>query len=138
MTGGANAPLDVTALETIGRRAHAHWLVDEWRFRPDGISPRVLELGLDSRQYTESVEHVRVDVRWFEDSAYSFHYVEERDEGVWECRFDQHAKPDAPAVHYHPPPTAGDAEPSPLKADHHLGVCFEVLAFIEDRTASLD
>lgn len=138
MTGGADAPLDVTALETMGRRARVHWLVDEWRFRPDAISPRMLELALDARQYPESVGHARLDARWFEDGAYSFHYVEDRDDGAWECRFDNHAKPDVPAAHYHPPPDAGDAEPSPLESDHHLGVCFEVLSFVDERVESFD
>lgn len=113
-------------------------MVDEWRFRPDAISPRVLAVTLDERQYPERVTGVRLDIRWFVDGAYSFHYVECHEIDGWECRFDRHSKPDAPTAHSHPPPEASGTEPSPIDADHHLGVCFEVLAFVEERVDSFD
>lgn len=140
MTGDdlAGGPLDVATLEVLGRRARSHPLVSGWRFRPDGISPWMLELQLDIDRYPDDVTDARVDVRWYEDGAYTVHYLETRADGRWQCRWDRHPKPDAPSTHFHPPPDAASVvEPSTLGASHHLDVLFAVLEWIEGRIQEL-
>lgn len=131
---GTGGPLDVNTLRTMARRARSHDLVVQWRFRPDTISPRVLELQLDVERYPDAIEAVRVDVRWFEDGTYTIHYLETGPDHEWQCRWDRHPKPEAPEAHFHPPPAAGPAiEPSPVDAAHPLGVLFGVLEWLGDR-----
>lgn len=140
MTGDVvpGGPLDVATLEVVGRRAVAHQLVSRWRFRPDAISPRWLELQLDAGQYPDAVTAARLEVRWFEHGDYTVHYLETRGDDAWQCRWDRHPKPGAPTAHFHPPPDAAAAvEPSPLGASHHLDVAFGVLAWVEQRLQQL-
>ena len=136
--GHTSGPLDVSTLELIAKRAVTHPLVAEWAFQPDAMSPRRLELSLDVRQYPSSVAAARLDVRWFEGGDYTVHYLETRDDEVWQCRWDRHPKPGAPTAHFHPPPdAASDVEPSQLQATHHLGVLFGVLDWITERIEGL-
>ena len=128
-----SGPLDVETLEVLARRATTHPLVAEWAFRPDSISPRVLEFELDDARYPESVTEVRLDVRWFVGGDYTVHYLEHRDGERWQCRWDRHPKPDAPRAHFHPPPDASGVDPSPLEAAHHLDVLFGVLEWVTGR-----
>ena len=131
-------PLDPVVLEAVGRRTESHPLVDGWVFQPDAMSPRRLELRLDVDQYPTSITAARLDIRWFENGDYAFHYVERRDDDRWQCRWDRHPKPDAPRTHFHPPPdTSSDVEPSEIEASHHLGVSFSVLDRIDERVRSL-
>lgn len=98
------------------------------------MSPRYLELQLDASQCPASVTAARLDIRWYEGDEYSVHYLESWENDGWQCRWDRHPKPDAPAAHFHPPPTASAAvEESDIDADHHLGVLFAVLDRVEVR-----
>lgn len=134
----SGGPLDIATLEVIGRRATSHPLVARWRFRPDGISPRVLVLELDIGQYPDEVKEARLDVRWFEDGAYTVQYLENRVDDVWQCRWDRHPKPEAPMAHFHPPPDAGvDIDPSMVKVSHPLDVLFSVLEWPGERVQQL-
>lgn len=141
MTGRDEAPsgpLDVPTLEVLAQRAATHPLVSKWEFRPDTISPRVLEIRLDGTQYPSAVNEIRVDVRWFVGGDYTVHYLEVRKDGTWQCRWDRHPKPEAPRKHYHPPPEASSTvEPSPFESGHHLDILFAVLEWIEDRVQTL-
>ncbi|MEF8826396.1 MAG: hypothetical protein V5A27_08685 [Halapricum sp.] len=130
----ASGPLDVSTLEGLAGRATTHPLVTDATFEPDSISPRVLAIHLDSEQYPDPISEVRLDIRWLEGGDYSMHYVEVDPEGMWQCRWDRHPKPDAPYEHVHPPPDARSAvEPSPINGDNHLAVLFAVLGWIEER-----
>jgi hypothetical protein len=134
----SGGPLDVPTLEVIAQRAGTHPLVDGWAFQPDAMSPRRLELSLDEDQYSSSVDEARLDIRWFEGGDYTVHYLETRDDDVWQCRWDRHPKPGEPTAHFHPPPdAASDVEPSTLQATHHLGVLFGVLDWITERIEQL-
>ncbi|MFU8869954.1 hypothetical protein, partial [Natronococcus sp.] len=126
-----SGPLDVAALEVIARRATSHPLVSDWAFRPDSISPRVLEIRLDGAQYPDTVRDVRLDVRWFVGGDYTVHYREISENETWQCRWDRHPKPEAPRTHFHLPPDADSpAEPSPIESETHLGVLFFVLEWV--------
>ena len=128
--------LDVTALQTMGRRADSHPLVESWQFRPDSLSPRHLEIQLDPSAYPAGVTDARLDVRWFTTDDYSLHYIETRGDDSYQCRWDRHPKPDASRIHFHPPPDAGTAEDSSLNV-HHLDVLFSVLDWISERVERL-
>jgi hypothetical protein len=134
VAGGAR--LDRTTMQTLGRRAETHPLVDSWRFEPDRLSPRSLAISLDSTAYPDVVDTVRIDVHWFVTGDYYFHYVENRGASHFQCRWDRHPKTDAPRNHVHPPPDASGVEPSPL-GDHHLGVLFTVLDWVTERVEGL-
>lgn len=132
------APLDVPTLDVMARRAVSHAYVDEWVFHPDRLSPRRLVLRIDAGRYPTEVTAVRIDLGWFENGDYTVHYREARATDTWECRWDRHPKPGGPETHFHPPPDAAAAvEPSSLDADHHLGVLFDVLDWVEDRALAL-
>jgi hypothetical protein len=134
----SGGPVDVPTLEVIAQRAGTHPLVDGWAFQPDAMSPRRLELYLDEDQYSSSVDEARLDIRWFEGGDYTVHYLETRDDDVWQCRWDRHPKPGEPTAHFHPPPdAASDVEPTTLQATHHLGVLFGVLDWITERIEQL-
>ena len=128
--------LDVTVLQTMGRRANSHPLVASWQCRPDSLSPRHMEIQLDLSAYPAGVTEARFDVRWFTTDDYSLHYVEMRDNGSYQCRWDRHPKPDVSRTHFHPPPDAGTAEGSSLSL-HHLDVLFTVLDWVSERVEQL-
>jgi hypothetical protein len=128
--------LDRTTMQTLGRRAETHPLVDSWRFEPDRLSPRSLVIGLDSTAYPDAVDTARIDVHWFVTGDYYVHYVETRGGSRFQCRWDRHLKTDAPRSHFHPPPDASGVDPSPL-GDHHLEVLFAVLDWVSDRVETL-
>jgi len=131
-------PLDVATLEVLGRRAGTHGLVEGWELQPDGISPRHLEIRLDPNQYPATVDAARLDVAWYEGGEYTVHYLESREGGAWQCRWDRHPKPEAPRAHFHSPPDAApEPDPSPLDDEHHLGVLFDVLDWVAERVGTL-
>lgn len=128
--------LDPTTLRTMGRRAGSSPLVDSWRFEPDSVSPRHLELQLDASHYPAAVDEARLEVHWFTTDDYYLHYLETRGDDHYQCRWDRHPKTDAPRTHFHPPPEAGPAEASSL-GSHHLEVLFAVLDWISERIEGL-
>jgi hypothetical protein len=132
----ATGRLDIPTLRTLARRAESHPLVDGWTFDPSSVSPRLLRLRLALNAYPSDVTAARIDIRWFSTGDYSFHYLETRAADSYQCRWDRHPKPTAPRAHFHPPPDAGDAEPSSL-APHHLDALFTVLDWVSDRVEGL-
>jgi len=132
-TGGR---LDRTTMRALGRRAVTHPLVDGWRFEPDDLSPRLLRIALDADAYPDAVEAARIDVHWFVTDEYYIHYLETRGDSRYQCRWDRHPKTNAPMTHFHPPPDAGDPEPT-SPGDHHLAVLFTVLDWVSDRVKTL-
>ncbi|PGF15022.1 hypothetical protein CP556_02025 [Natrinema sp. CBA1119] len=135
---GPSGPLDVPTLEVLAQRTATHSLVSNWEFRPDSLSPRVLELRLDETRYPAAVSESRFDVRWFVGGDYTIQYLETHEDRTWQCRWDRHPKPTAPREHYHPPPDASSpVESSSLELAHHLGVLFSVLERLENRIREL-
>jgi len=128
--------LDHPTLQTIGRRAQSHPLVDSWKFVPDSLSPRSLEITLRPAVYPQPVETARIDIHWFVTGDYYFHYFEDRNDTTYQCRWDRHPKTDAPRAHFHPPPDAGAATDSSV-GTHPLGVLFAVLDWVGERVDQL-
>lgn len=126
--------LDVPTLQTLAQRAATHPLVDHWTFDPSSVSPRRLQLHLTASVYPADVTAARIDIRWFVTDDYSFHYREEHEGEAdpYQCRWDRHPKTTAPRTHFHPPPDAGNVEPSSLDP-HHLDVLFTVLDWVSER-----
>lgn len=137
----SGGPLDVATLEVLARRGDTHPLVEGWAFQPDAVSPRRLELTLDDDQYPPVVETARLDVRWFEGGGYAIHYLESRDDEVWQCRWDRHPEPGEPDEHVHPPPDAtsvvGPSDFQRTARTHHLAVLFGVLDWVTERVKRL-
>lgn len=132
----SGARLDRTTMQTLGRRAETHSLVDSWRFEPDRLSPRSLVISFESTAYPDAVGSARIDIHWFVTNDYYVHYVEDRGASRFQCRWDRHPKTNAPRCHFHPPPDASGVEPSPL-SDHHLEVLFTVLDWVSERVETL-
>ena len=136
---GGDSPqgrLDSTTLRTMGSRAESHPLVESWQFQPNSLSPRQLELQLDSSAYPSDVAEARLEIHWFVTDDYYLHYIETRGDEYYQCRWDRHPKTDAPRTHFHPPPDAGAAEESPLNP-HHLDILFTVLDWVRERVHHL-
>ena len=128
--------LDQPTLQTVGRRAQSHPLVDSWTFVPDALSPRSLKITLRPDVYPQAVETARIDVHWFVTGDYYFHYIEDWMDRTYQCRWDRHPKADAPRAHFHPPPDAGTATDSPV-GTHPLAVLFAVLDWVNERVDQL-
>ena len=130
--------LDVPTLRTLAQRARAHPLVEEYVFDPSSLSPRLLQLHLRSSAYPAWVVAARLDIRWFVTNDYSVHYLETHGEETepYQCRWNRHPKTTAPRTHFHPPPSAGNAEPLSLDP-HHLEVLFTVLDWVAERVEDL-
>ena len=67
--------LDRTTMETLAHRSETHPLVTSWAFHPDQLSPRRLEITLDSSAYPPAVTSVRLDIHWFVGGDYYVHYL---------------------------------------------------------------
>jgi hypothetical protein len=95
---------------------------------------------LDPDRYPPHTQEARLEIQWYTNGDYNFHYVETQDAGdIWQCRWDRHPNPHTQRMHFHPPPTArsNDAVPD-SPADHHPSALFtRALANIRQRIDSL-
>jgi hypothetical protein len=115
---GSTAPIDDAVLGELRDRAATHPLVE--RVEPDrtGGTLSTVVLVLDSAQYPERVSGARLDIRWYTNGDYSFHYVETHGDGDrWQCRWDQHPNPHTSRTHFHPPPDARSEDAVPDHPD---------------------
>jgi hypothetical protein len=129
--------LDTAVVGTLARRAVSHPLVTKWAYAPNARSPRSLVIELDATAHPTAVTDARLDVRWFDNDDYTFHYIETHDNEHWQCRWDRHPKAGIPDEHFHPPPDASDVETSELSPTHHLDALFSVLDWVSEQVATL-
>lgn len=109
--GRPAAPIDSAVLETVRDRLRTHPLVESVRTESTGSSISQVVAALDPDRYPAEVEAARIEIRWYENDDYNFHYVETDSAGsVWQCRWDRHPNPHATRTHFHPPPAARSAE----------------------------
>mgnify|MGYP000447452563 CR=1 FL=1 len=134
------SPVDGAVLETIYDRAQTHSLVGTVRAeRTDATISRVV-IALDLDQYPDHIQDARLEIRWFRNDDYSFHYVETHTaDEVWQCRWDRHTNPHATRTHFHPPPAAdsSDAVSDQPAEVHPMGLFTRTFANIRQRIGDL-
>ncbi|WP_336001814.1 hypothetical protein [Halorientalis halophila] len=96
-----------------------------------------LRVELADDYYPSSVS-ARLEIRWYRNDDFNFHYQEKRREGTWECRWDRHPNAHNSRDHFHPPPAASrtDATDAEWPADHR-DLCRLVLDDLEERIETL-
>ncbi|MFC7076848.1 hypothetical protein [Haloarcula halophila] len=79
-----------------------------------------------------------VEIRWYRNDDFNFQYQEEREDGVWKCRWDRHPSSHNSRDHFHPSPNASrsDATDAQWPVDHR-DMCRLVLGRVEERIESL-
>lgn len=135
-TGSTGPPVRQT-LRLLERQLTSDPLVAETRFEPESYEPRLLRALLDAGRYPDQVTAARVDIRWFTTGDFSFHYLEDRDDSHWECRWDRHPNAHNARVHFHNPPTGVEVSDLDLSSFHPLDVYSTVFEAIEQRIESL-
>jgi hypothetical protein len=131
---GSTGPPDRQTLRLLERHLSSESLVEETAFEPETHEPRLLRVVLDAGQYPESTASVRLDIRWFTTSDFSFHYIETAVDGSqWECRWDRHPNTHNSRLHFHQPPDAATIGDLSLASLHPLSVYATVLGAVEQR-----
>ncbi|WP_407066866.1 hypothetical protein [Haloarcula sediminis] len=64
-----------------------------------------LQVELSDNYYPGSVS-ARLEIRWYRNDEFNFHYQEDRQDGAWECRWDRHPNVHNSRDHFHPSPAA--------------------------------
>lgn len=101
------APIDTAVLETVRDRLRTHSLVDTVRIEPTDGPLSLIVASIDSDRYPKQVVDVRIEIQWYTNNDYNFHYIEtHRSDAVWQCRWDRHPNPHTARTHFHPPPEA--------------------------------
>ena len=96
-----------------------------------------LRIELSGDYYPGSVS-AHIEIRWYRNDDFNFHYQEEHEDITWLCRWDRHPNTHNSREHFHPPPSASrtDAEDAQWPADHR-DVSQLVLDCIEERIETL-
>lgn len=90
-----------------------------------------LHLRVDiSDEYYPSEVAARLEIRWYRNDDFTIHYREDREESVFQCRWDRHPNPHNSRSHFHPPPATSqtDAEDAQWPMDHR-----DVIGLVLDR-----
>ncbi len=70
------APIDDAILRTIAERARTHSLIETVRTeRTDGMLSMVVAV-LDLDRYPPDIREARLEIQWYTNGDYNFHYVE--------------------------------------------------------------
>lgn len=136
-TPESTGPPDRRTLRLLERQLASDQLVADVQFEPDPYEPRLLRASLDSGRYPHSVTAARIDIRWFATDDFSIHYVEDRSNGQWECRWDRHPNTHNTRVHVHEPPTGATVSDLELSSLHPLEVYSTVFDAIGQRIEKL-
>ena len=130
----STGPSDRQTLRLLERHLTSDSLVAATAFQPDSYEPQQLCAHLDAERYPDGVTAARLDIRWFTTGDFSFHYVEElQDGGRWECRWDRHPNAHNARLHFHEPLSATESSDLDLSSLHPLDVYSTVLTAIERR-----
>jgi hypothetical protein len=133
--GATPAPIDRSVLERMQSRFTGSRPVESAAIVEEGALHLRVEL---SRDYYPNELAARFEIRWYRNDDFSFHYQEDRWDGVWKCQWDRHPNPHNSRDHFHPPPAASrtDAENASLPADSR-DVTRLVLDRLEERIETL-
>ena len=138
--GSTAAPIDKSVLETIYQRAETHPLTQSIQSDRTGRTLTQVAVLFDTDQYPENIQAARIEIQWYRNGDYNFHYIETHSTGDdWQCRWDRHPNPHTTRTHFHPPPTAcsNDAVPD-SPSDRHPSTMFaRALASIRTRLEDL-
>lgn len=137
---GSAAPTDDTVLETLHERARTHSLIETTQVERTGGAISMVRADLALDRYPAHIQDARLEIRWYTNGDYNFHYVETHStKEVWQCRWDRHPNPHTSRTHFHPPPDARSAEAIPdTPADRHPTALFtRTLANIRQRIDDL-
>jgi hypothetical protein len=134
-----SAPIDGAVLETIRTRAGTHPLIESVRTDRTGGTISTVCAKLDLDRYPARIQDAELEIRWYTNSDYNFHYLETHDAAVWQCRWDRHLNPHTQRTHFHPPPEASSADAIPdSPGDQHPQAIFtRTLANIRERIDDL-
>jgi len=105
--GASPAPIDRPVLERLRSRFAGHRTFASAEILDEGNLH--LRVGLSGDYYPSEVS-ARLEIRWYRNDDFSVHYQEERQDGVWKCRWDRHPNPHNARDHFHPPPDASHAD----------------------------
>ncbi len=133
--GASPAPIDRAVLERmrsrfVGRRMfESAEIVEEDRLH--------LRAELSDEYYPNDAS-ARFEIRWYRNDDFNVHYQEERQDGVWKCRWDRHPNTHNSRDHFHPPSEASrrNAEDAEWPGDHR-DVCRLILDRVEERIETL-
>jgi hypothetical protein len=137
MVGAESGPIDRHVLRLFDRKLQPHPIVASTAYDPDPYEPRRLQTSFANDRYPKTIEGGRLDVRWFETGDFGFHYREDHETGVWQCRWDRHPNPHNARCHFHEPPDCASVVDLSLPDSNPLSVLFTVLGAIEDRIDGL-
>jgi len=134
------APIDDAVLRTIAERARTHPLIETVQTAQTGGIPSMVFAILDPDRYPPDIEEAKLEIRWYTNGDYNFHYIEAHGaDDIWQCRWDRHPNPHTQRTHFHPPPTArsGDAVPDNPGDRHPSALFTRTLANVRQRIERL-
>jgi hypothetical protein len=133
--GASPAPINRAVLEQIRSRFRGTRTFASADLVEDG--KLCLRVKVSSDYYPDETS-ARCEIRWYRNDEFTVHYLEERRDSVWQCRWDRHPNTHNSREHFHPPPNASrtDAEDAQWPDDHR-DVCRLVLTRAEERIETL-
>lgn len=133
--GASPAPIDRAVLERMRSRFRGHRTFASAELVEEG--KLCLRVEISGNHYSDDAS-ARLEIRWYRNDDFTVHYLEERRDGVWQCRWDRHPNKHNSREHFHPPPDASrtDAEDAQWPDDHR-DVCRLVLTRVEERIETL-
>lgn len=134
-----SAPIDPDILQQFAGRLRSHPLVVSVSEERSGGTLTLVCATFDSSQYPDHVETARLELQWYQNGDYNFHYLESHLSDTWQCRWDRHPNPHTDRTHFHPPPAArsNDAVPDSPTDSHPSALVTRTLAAIRSRIQEL-
>jgi hypothetical protein len=115
--GASPAPVDRSILERMRSRFVGHRMFETVEI----VEAENLHLRVElSGDYYPTEASARLEIRWYRNDDFNFHYQEQRRDSVWKCRWDRHPNAHNSRDHFHPPPAASrvNAENAQWPDDH--------------------
>jgi len=137
---GSAAPIDDSVLELLAERARTHPLVETVRTEHTGGILSLVVVELDRNRYPDRIQAARIEIRWYTNGDYNFHYIETHTaDEIWQCRWDRHLNPHTARTHFHPPPNASSADAiADQPTDFHPNYLFtRTVANVRQRIAAV-
>lgn len=138
--GKNRAPIDAAVLDLFRERARTHPLVGRIEAKSDFDAISTLVLRFEEDRYPESVSGARLEIQWYENGEYNFHYHESHENGrVWQCRWDRHPNSHSTDAHFHRPSNAdtSDVVADPTASTYPEEMLTRTLANVRQRIDEL-